>query len=274
MSAFWVKMIAIVAMLLDHTAKIIRQDVLVPLFFGCSIRDASAEMLHFTFDKLGWMEVVGRIAFPLFAFQIAVGAEKTRSMPRYLGRLLLFALISEPLYYIAFSWRELSVRDFLDSLCALNFTNVFFTLFLGALAIYAYQLLQKQFPKRAWIPFLPVFLLILFVSGYVDCDYGMAGVLLIVCLYLAKTKKAKMLVIVLWSLWLYLLDQAFNGHGFVWNQVSGMRVGYALGAAAACVPVLLYNGQRGKSWKWFFYIFYPAHLAVLLLIRYLILSGV
>ena len=273
MSAFWVKMIAIVAMLLDHTAKIIGQNGFLTLFCG-SAEEATMEMMRFSSNILDVMETVGRIAFPLFAYQIAVGAEKTRSMPRYLGRLFLFALISEPLYYMAFSRRELSVRDFWDSLCALNFTNVFFTLFLGALAIYAYQFLQKRFPKRAWIPSLPVFLLILFVSGYVDCDYGMAGVLLIVCLYLAKTKKSKMLVIVLWSLWLYLLDQAFNGHGFVWNQVSGLHVGYALGAAAACVPVLLYNGQRGKSWKWFFYIFYPAHLAVLLLIRFLVLSGV
>ena len=271
MSAFWVKMIAIVAMLLDHTAKIIRQDVLVPLFFGCSIRDASAEMLHFTFDKLGWMEVVGRIAFPLFAFQIAVGAEKTRSMPRYLGRLLLFALISEPLYYMAFSIQEPSVQGFWNSLRDLNFTNVFFTLFLGALAIYAYQLLQKRFPRRTWIPFLPVFLLVLIAAGFVNCDYGMAGVLLIVCLYLAKTKQSKMLVIALWSVWLYLLDPAFNGRSFIWKWGN---MGYALGAAAACVPVLLYNGRRGKSWKWFFYIFYPAHLAVLLLIRFLILSGV
>lgn len=273
MSAFWVKMIAIVAMLLDHTAKIIGQYGFLTLFCGNPER-ASMEMIRFTSNMMDVMETIGRIAFPLFAYQIAVGTEKTRSMLRYLGRLFLFALISEPLYYMAFSRQELSVQGFWNSLRELNFTNVFFTLFLGALAIYAYQLLQKRFPKRAWIPFLPVFLLILFVSGYVDCDYGMAGVLLIVCLYLAKTKKAKMLVIVLWSLWLYLLDQAFNGHGFVWTQVSGMHVGYVLGAAAACVPVLLYNGQRGKSWKWFFYIFYPAHLAVLLLIRYLILSGV
>lgn len=271
MSAFWVKMIAIVAMLLDHTARIIGQDGFLTLFFGCSIRDAPTEMLQFTHNKLGWMETVGRIAFPLFAFQIAVGAEKTRSMPRYLGRLLLFALISEPLYYMAFSIQEPSVQGFWNSLRDLNFTNVFFTLFLGALAIYAYQLLQKRFPRRTWIPFLPVFFLVLIAAGFVNCDYGMAGVLLIVCLYLAKTKQSKMLVIALWSLWLYLLDPAFNGRSFIWKWGN---MGYALGAAAACVPVLLYNGQRGKSWKWFFYIFYPAHLAVLLLIRFLILSGV
>lgn len=148
---------------------------------------------------------------------------------------------------------------------------MFFTLFLGALAIYAYQLLQKRFPRRTWIPFLLVFLLVLIAAGFVNCDYGVAGVLLIVCLYLAKTKQSKMLVIALWSLWLYLLDPAFNGRSFIWKWGN---MGYVLGAAAACVPVLLYNGRRGKSWKWFFYIFYPAHLAVLLLIRFLILSGV
>ena len=81
MSAFWVKMIAIVAMLLDHTARIIGQDGFLTLFFGCSIRDASTEMLQFTHNKLGWMETVGRIAFPLFAFQIAVGEEKPGACP-------------------------------------------------------------------------------------------------------------------------------------------------------------------------------------------------
>ena len=42
-----------------------------------------------------WMTNLGRLAFPIFAFQIAEGYARTHNFKRYLGRMFLFALISE-----------------------------------------------------------------------------------------------------------------------------------------------------------------------------------
>ena len=53
------------------------------------------------FSGATWMRIVGRIAFPLFAWGIAIGAEHTRSFPRYAVRLLLLAIISQPFYMFA-----------------------------------------------------------------------------------------------------------------------------------------------------------------------------
>jgi hypothetical protein len=40
--------------------------------------------------------------------------------------------------------------------------------------------------------------------------------------------------------------------------------------AAAIIPILLYNGQRGRGNKYFFYIFYPAHIYLFYTIAWLI----
>ena len=71
----FLKIIAVLAMIVDHTAVV---------FFPGEL----------------WMRVVGRLAFPLFAWSIAVGAQKTRNISKYALRLLLVGVISQPFYMI------------------------------------------------------------------------------------------------------------------------------------------------------------------------------
>lgn len=49
-----------------------------------------------------WLRAIGRLSFPLFAFGIAEGVAHTRSFPRYFGRILLAAIVSQPVYWLAF----------------------------------------------------------------------------------------------------------------------------------------------------------------------------
>lgn len=238
MSSFMLKLIAILTMTVDHTAKtVLRQTVL-----------------------LRGMTAIGRMAFPLYAFMIAEGCRKTRSMPRYLKRLALFAFISEPFFYFVFNpFPDKTWATFLDNLLHTNFTNIFFTLFLGAAAVYCCRQLEKAVNKRSLdrrylLLSLPITAIFLLMSEYFDTDYGMAGVLLIVTLYFFPTKPLSALTITLWSIALYFGN-----------------IYYILGASLASLPILLYNGKRGPQLKWIFYVYYPVHLAVLYLLTHIML---
>lgn len=250
MTSFSLKLFAVIAMTLDHIAKIIGQAGLMSFFPSLSMA-TSSDIMHL-------MDGIGRIAFPLYAFMIAEGAAKTRSMPRYIGRLMLFALISEPVFYFAFHRVELTWGGFLDNLSRWNLNNVFITLTLGAVAVFVSQLLDISTCKRRWLVVVPVWGLLAFVGQYVGCDYGAAGILLIAALYLAKTKQHTISVILIWSLWLYIVSYGV--------YVSSYNVMQGICAALSGVLIWFYNGKRGRSVKWSFYIYYPAHLLVLILL--------
>ena len=113
MTSFALKIIAIVSMFCDH--------------FG------DAYIGSFSFFNL-----IGRIAFPIFAFQISEGFIHTKSIKKYFLRLGIFALISQIPFWL-FAHKFLGPNDL--SL------NVFFTLFLGLLGIYLYNYIVKLFQK-------------------------------------------------------------------------------------------------------------------------------
>ena len=250
MTSFTLKVIAIVSMTIDHAGKVLGQAILLELF---------PDTLTGTFTTVKICTVLGRMAFPLFAFMLAEGCSRTRSMPRYLGRLALFAAISEPFFY-AFNSSS-SITSMLDSLAGLNFTNVFFTLFLGALSIFICQKITEKYVRKGQIVSALLAVVLAFAAEYFKTDYGAMGVLLIVTLYFTREKRSIQCVeIVLWAFLLY------PG----WTSLSpGMNLNIldALGASLACVPILLYNGKRGRPMKWTFYVYYPAHLLALVLIR-------
>ena len=102
MSSFVLKVIAIITMFCDH--------------FG------DAFIGHTSFFNL-----IGRIAFPIFAFQITEGYIHTKSLKKYMTRLGIFAIISQ-IPFILF------IRKFINPTSIS--LNVFFTLFLGLLSIF------------------------------------------------------------------------------------------------------------------------------------------
>lgn len=250
MTSFSLKLIAVIAMTLDHIAKIIGQAGLMTIFPGLSMI-TSSQIMHL-------MGGIGRMAFPLYAFMIAEGAARTRSMPQYIGRLALFSVISEPFFYFAFHRPDPTLAGLLENLSRWNLNNVFITLTLGAVTIFLYQRLEQSSGKKRLLVFAPICALLAFAGQYVGCDYGAAGILLIAALYLARTKQQKLVVILIWSLWLYIVSYGV--------YVSGFNVREGACAALSGVLIWFYNGKRGRPVKWSFYIYYPAHLLVLRLL--------
>ncbi len=121
------------------------------------------------FSSIPELRVIGRLAFPLYCWCMVVGACRTRSMPRYMLRLALVGLISQPLYMVALNhpW---------------NTPNIFLTLLVGLCGVWGMQ--ERRFGSQFWAPVLA-----LAAAIHLNCDaasYGWKGVLLIMLLYMAR----------------------------------------------------------------------------------------
>lgn len=243
MSSFVLKLIAIFSMLLDHTLKILPSQLFLMEYFGMSI-DASYSLLHI-------LEPFRRLAFPIFAFLIAEGCRHTSSPKRYLGRLLVFGLISELPFRLA---NGIPVK-----FPFVGFRNVFFTLALGALSCFLYRLLRKKgHPVLAFLPVLPLAVL----AEPLHTDYGGLGVLVIFAAFIFPSRKLSLPAMGVILTVLYLGTASWNGLTFMWFQSPTYLLNWTF-ALLALVLLAFYNGLRGKRLKWTFYVFYPAHLLLL-----------
>ena len=187
------------------------------------------------------LRCIGRLAFPIFAFMIANGYVHTSNPKRYLLRLALFAG---------------GVQWFYAQILSVQTINIFATLALGLAAIWLADVLQKRLANRivSVCGGIVVAAFICVIGEVINVDYGWYGVALIYTAWLFFRHPAGMLLA--WG--------AVNA-AFVWIMGLGMILQSL--SLLALIPISFYNGERGKSSRWFFYIFYPAHLIALYLIR-------
>ena len=120
LTAFHLKVIALVIMVIDHTAAAL---AIIPMSLNTFLRR------------------IGRIAFPIYAFLVAEGCRHTRSREKYLLRLGVFALISEIPFDLAF---DSNWRTGVPGIDFLNFTNVFYTMFFAVACIHIWETLRRQ----------------------------------------------------------------------------------------------------------------------------------
>ncbi len=221
------KIIAMVTMVIDHANVI---------FIG-----AQANL---------WRNI-GRISFPIFAFLIAEGAVHTKNKLKYAVRLLIFAFISEVPYDIAFNGKWLEFEN----------QNVFFTLFLGLISVYALDFLRDR--RLGVLGVISTFACGI-AAAVLSSDYGFMGVVVIALMYIFSTVKTGVR---------YL---GFAIAGFMTSIVYGFPLSFGfipaqVYAALSFIPLALYNGRRGRKMnKYFFYLFYPAHILILYAIKLLI----
>lgn len=251
------KWIAIVSMVIDHAQKVLLPQIFLIEYFGMDIQSS--------YSTVTAISVLGRIAFPIFAYGIAQGCMFTHSPKRYLLRLALFAVISEVPYNLALNAASVGFTYF-------AFHNVFFTLLFGALCCYIYMFFRSK--SMAWVSFVPILCIIL-LAEFLGTDYGGFGVAFILAPYIFyKNKRASIISLGLVVAAFYIFYAQFIGfaspYPFAWMDPQGWTFSYfgdTLGALAGVALLTLYNGQKGKKYhKWAFYIVYPAHLLLLCLL--------
>lgn len=234
LSTFALKIIAMITMVLDHFA----------LIFCSDYRTVYVVLRS-----------IGRISFPIFCFILVEGFFHTSNRLKHAIRLGVFALISEIPYDLMYG------RIFF-----MEMQNVMFTLFIGYMLIWGLSLIADyriNYPQKLLmligagrLNMISEFAVIIAGLGsahFIKSSYEYAGVMLIMCFYVFRQHK---------------VGRFFS------NLVFNMGM-YAYGkqwwGALSTLPIALYNGKPGRrGGKYFFYWFYPAHLLVLVTIRYYI----
>lgn len=201
-----------------------------------------------------WMTCVGRLAFPLYAFQLSEGFFHTADRRRYALRLLGLALVSEiPFNLVQFSTPFFPFHQ-----------NTVFTLLLGLWAISGLdRARQERTPCRIVLGLLTLAAACL-LGGIGFVDYGVMGVLTVVLFYLLRdfplARLAQLAAMVLLNI-VFFKGQTIPLLGFDF-PIQGFAV-------LALVPIWLYSGKKGfggKGFQWAAYLFYPVHLLVLYLL--------
>ena len=211
------KWIAVLTMVIDHVGAILFPDQI-------------------------WMRVIGRVAFPIYAYCLAEGFRYTSDYRRYLGRLALFAILSEIPFDLAFYGVPFSFAH----------QNVFFTLTLGLILLWVLERFREQLLLCAG-----AFMVLCFLAQALHMDYGAGGLLMVFAFYLAQQGT---------SPWI--------GWGiFVFINLFGYAGGVQWAAILALLPIGLYSGKAGKKKQRFFYWIYPLHLLLLWVIEKYIRSG-
>ena len=193
------------------------------------------------FPELLLLRVVGRLAFPLFCYLLVLGVESTTKLRAYLVRLSAFALVSQIPYFLAFEFNPFEQL------------NILFTLFFSALTIRLYK-------KKSLLLILPVLAMVI-SEGHI---YAIA---LVGCMMVLKEDTK------LGALALFILNAPFL---LIWD-IPDQSI-QIISLAALPLIILHKHGwfrmvikapERSVffSWKkYFFYLYYPLHLAVLYLI--------
>ena len=207
-----------------------------------------------------WMTYIGRMAFPIFAFQIAEGFVHTSNFKKYALRLLGFAVITEIPFNLFYSSRFFNPYH----------QNVLFTLLLGLLAIKVIDGLKKDRSLKniALSVLLLGLILLASVVGFVD--YNHYGVLTVIMFYLMRDFPFAWLGQLIGMILINIV--IFEGQVFP-VEIFGKTFeipsqGFAV---FALIPIWLYGNRKGKSSKilqYGFYAFYPLHMLVLFLIKH------
>lgn len=181
---------------------------------------------------------IGRLSFPIYCFLLVEGYKYSSNRWKYFLRLFLLALISEVFFDLAIY----------NDLFYIEKQNIFFELSLGILLMMLTDFIEQKISNTyiCAISVVSCWFLGMLVAYFLKFDYGMYGILSIGIIYLFRN--------------IPVFQVLGGAASFYWE----------LPAPAAFLLFFLYNGERGKQNKYFFYLFYPIHLGLLSLIRWMI----
>ncbi|MBP5197481.1 MAG: hypothetical protein J6033_00355 [Lachnospiraceae bacterium] len=238
------KMIAVISMFVDHFAAVylfqeyeafVNNSKPVPGFIRDMIADGSIAYVH------NISRLVGRIAFPIYCFLMIEGFKYTRDKAKYCIRLFVFAFISQIPFGLAFANRIFDPE----------YVNVFFTLAIGFVTVWIVDTIkQRMVGREREANLISVVLILAFaaLAEFMNTDYGALGIILIALMYISRYDRISCSISAI---------AVLLGYSLVLDHESEL---YAI---FAFIPIWLYNGEKGRQWKYFFYWFYPVHLMAL-----------
>ena len=233
--------------------------------------------LAMLFDHLGYIfisirtpfglfcRIFGRLTAPIMCYFLAEGFHYTSSKKKYLLRLGIFALIAQPAYSMAFHGVWIG-KDL----------SMLYTLFLSFLMLCAWEGLENPWLK--WPAVLGLIALCHFG------DWTCVAPLWVLGFYLFRGQPKKQFAVFVLVVLGFTIEGLLNSWsalapgGFaalpslfssgelaaLLRYYTNWRFNFVQLATLLAIPLLLcYNGQKGRGGafnKWFFYVFYPAHL--------------
>lgn len=236
LNSFQLKIIAAAAMFLGHFAYVL--EAALP-------EGNPSRALITCFD------IIGRITMPIMCFFIAEGLSHTKNFGKYLMRLLVFGFLSQiPFALFRLEGPDSSTGEILAALFRLN---VLFTLAAGLAALWIWR-------RKNLNPGLKIAIIGALILSTFCCDYPFIGVLWILIFGVFQNR-----------------GKAFLAFGLTVLLRFAVQVITGLGAAAViplfallALPLIsLYDGSLGRKSGYFFYIFYPAHLLILALVKFM-----
>lgn len=208
-----IKIIAMITMLIDHFGKIMEGFIPGYLYMG--------------------MRMLGRIAFPLFAFGIVEGFIHTSNIKKYVLRVGFFALLSEIPYDIFVKSKVISFEQ----------CNVLVTFFIALLVLCVCKKMQNKGNFGMVVSGITGMSAMIF-SFFIHSDYSYKGIALIILFYYTYN-------------WEYI--RYIFGSVILWidGQIETVV------SPISFFIIHFYNGEKGKINKWICYFFYPVHLLIL-----------
>lgn len=276
LSSYQIKLIALIAMTIDHLGA---YGFEIPVFASC-----------FTL-----LRIIGRIAAPLFLFALTESIRHTRNRRNFLLRLYLGAVGTG--LFVAFT-----NLLFDDSIGRFSSSNIFFDFLYLAIYIILIEQIIQSVKNRNWKRGLlvltgiagtciPHFLLALleqiiyspselkretvwflsdfaqsFLRSPLHLEYSLLFVLMGILMYFVKYNWGKALILVLFSGISYFGMNFGNTFSQLFMPMLGHPQYYMFLAAPF---ILLYNGEKGRNQKYFFYLYYPLHRYAISIIVYI-----
>ena len=227
------KCLAIIAMTVDHIALVFFSAGSIPYYV---------------------MRLFGRLAAPIMTFMLVEGFRHTRSRKKYFRRLMLFAAISQPIYFLfMFGRPPVNAHEYLTH------WNIMFTLAVALLVLMLFD-----YTKIPEVPSLILLGTLISFSHFGDWSYVIPAWAII--FHCCKSDIRKMCLVYAAA------SVALQTLVFIRQFESFTEFSFQYGTLFALIPISLYNGQRSnvvhpKLNRWFFYVYYPAHMVFLLVIR-------
>jgi len=212
------KVLAIVTMVIDHAGRILYPDLL-------------------------FLQMIGRLSFPIFAYLIVLGVESTKKPLKYMVTLLLFAVFSQFPYFLAFG-----IEPF-------ERLNILFSLLLSAITLYFYD-------KRSPITLFP-----LLASLILPTEGSYYVVLTAIGMKLLKdTPKLGTLVLFALNLQFLLLSSEIHTQIQILSLLAVPLIFLHIKNRLTIEILIPENSFVYSLRKYFFYVFYPLHLTLLFFI--------